>query len=147
MTGALRNAFRSRPGARGRIRRLQRHADRQAGDHRFEQLPLPTQSAKQRPPYTGKVDVSCTQEGDAIELNVYNATGQSKECTYKIAPQQGIGSVGLQNFGGRQQTRRSTRPRPAGDCHNAGVGRSFSMRPGRRSRHLRYGGGTRIHGF
>ena len=45
------------------------------------------------PPYSGDLDVSCGEEGDAIEIST--TLFGSPICTTTIPPQQGIGAIGL----------------------------------------------------
>jgi hypothetical protein len=55
------------------------------------------------PPYAGTLSVSCSKEGDALEIKVFqNAEKQAKGetfCHYKIAPQSGLKGLGLSNIG------------------------------------------------
>lgn len=56
------------------------------------------------PPYAGSIGVACSKEGDTIEAKVWSGKASFEEgkppaCVYTIAPQSGLGSVGLTTVG------------------------------------------------
>jgi hypothetical protein len=58
------------------------------------------------PPYAGSLDISCSKEGDGIQVDVYNyAPGEGEEteanrvCSYVLSPQSGLKGIGLSNSG------------------------------------------------
>lgn len=56
------------------------------------------------PPYSGSLDIVCSNEGDGIEIKTYETvamqeSGGTTMCTYKISPQSGLQGVGLETVG------------------------------------------------
>lgn len=51
------------------------------------------------PPYAGSMDVTCLIPGDGIEVSVLNESKTKVNCLYKIGPQSGLTSIGLETVG------------------------------------------------
>ena len=78
------------------------------------------------PPYAGRLDLSCAEEGDAIEYRVFN-NAEALLCSFDVGPQTGLaGSIALEH-----RQRRRTRRRPRSRIRRSRIRRSRIRIPGR----------------
>jgi len=96
------------------------------------------------PPATGTVDVSCTKEGDKIEIIANKLTGGAR-CTLSVSPQSGIAGIGFTNVGTGHEQGLSISLKASGIKYSVSGGSGFCGSEGSHE-DLTYAGSNTLYG-